>query len=623
MANFRRWLEPPLRKFFRALCPAYVRWVLGSGRLILTGSDGGGIIDPWRSTGVALIANLARQLAFTPVEPRAAQVTAAERLLHDLNPTRAYPLDFVVFRITGYRPKRPGSAGDGHADLLTGLALQHDLGLLIEQVSDTLDLHAGAATEPVLAIDDVTERFDVTSKTIQRWRRRGLPARRFTFGDGKRRVGFLLSSVERFIAAGGHGAAARPTGPGADPDELAALVRHARRLAVDGRCTAVEVARRVGRRAGRSPLAVLHTLRKHDADHPADAVLPRVAPAVDDETRGLIRRGAEQGTGLAALARRVGRPRSTVCAVLLQDRAEQLSDRRVRYVDDPLYHGPDAAAAVSAIADHDEELPPPLDPAAAAEQGRVPRDLPPYLRDLYRTPLLTPARERALFLKFNYHKFQFAAARRKLDPELASARDLARLQGYLAAATAVKNQILQANLRLVVSVARRHLRPTTRPTVTLMDLVSEGNLTLMRAVEGFDAHKGFRFSTYATLALMKGFARAVPALAGWSSGPSSAGTGARRRTTVADVDLLATVPDQHGDRTAEHHLDRDHVRHLLERLSDDERSVLRARFGLTASGAVAMAPANCEQVGRQMGLSKQRVRQLERSALLALRAAEG
>jgi hypothetical protein len=50
------------------------------------------------------IANLARQLTFTPVDPRATQLNAAELLLHELAPDRAYPLDFVVYRITGYQP---------------------------------------------------------------------------------------------------------------------------------------------------------------------------------------------------------------------------------------------------------------------------------------------------------------------------------------------------------------------------------------------------------------------------------------------------------------------------------------------------------------------------------------
>src|ERR1700722_16476858 len=140
------------------------------------------------------IGELCRQMAFTPLEARAAQISAAEELLLEVDPAKAFPLDYIIYRITGYHPKL------AEQPLLTGLALQHDLGLLIEQVSQTLGLRTAAWPEPVLIIDDVTERFNVTSKTIQRWRRKGLPARRFIFTDGKSRVGFLLSTVERFLA---------------------------------------------------------------------------------------------------------------------------------------------------------------------------------------------------------------------------------------------------------------------------------------------------------------------------------------------------------------------------------------------------------------------------------------
>jgi len=100
------------------------------------------------------LAELARQMAdFTPQDVRVTQVMAAEELLHSLDATRAYPHEFIVYRITGYRPK---TAADSDADLLTGLALQHDLGLLIEQVSETLDVKVEALAEPVLDIDAVS-----------------------------------------------------------------------------------------------------------------------------------------------------------------------------------------------------------------------------------------------------------------------------------------------------------------------------------------------------------------------------------------------------------------------------------------------------------------------------------
>jgi len=400
------------------------------------------------------LANLARQLSFTPLVTRAAQINSAEVLLHDLQPEKAYPIDFVVFRITGYQPKT-----DANSDLLTGLALQHDLGLLIEQVSDGLNLDTTKTSEPVLSIDDVTERFDVTSKTIQRWRRRGLPARRFTFTDGKRRVGFLLSSVERFIAAHRDQLGSTTLCTTLLDDEQSLVVRHARRLARDCGCSEAEISLRIGKKLHRTPMTVLHTLRKHDALHPDQAVLPLAAPALSEDQVARVISGAKRGLGIKRLARKVRRSRSIVYRTLVQDRVARLNKRKIRFIDDPLYHQPDAAHAIADIVSQDE-----LGISLAVTDTRVPRDLPPYLSDLYRTPLLSPARERALFLKFNFHKSQFVLARRRLEPEFAGGRDLAVLEQHLRYITQTKNEILQANLP-----AGRQRRPPARSAGHLPD----------------------------------------------------------------------------------------------------------------------------------------------------------
>jgi RNA polymerase sigma factor (sigma-70 family) len=539
------------------------------------------------------IAALARQMTFAPHDTRAAQVSAAEELLHTIDPAKAYPLEFVVFRVTGYRPKTAG------ADLLTGIALQHDLGLLIEHVSDTLDVRTHAASEPVLTIDDVTERFNVTSKTIQRWRRKGLPARRFLFPDGKRRVGFLVGSVERFFAGHREQVAAGMNFSQLGDAERDEILRRARRLAVYCGCCAQSIARRIARKLNRSPATVLHTIRKHDLENPQDAIFVRAAEAPDEEERARILRGLRRGLALGAIAKRVCRPRQVVYRVALEDRIEKLNKRKVKFIDDELYHHDDADIAIEAILQPLDVIP---ETSRRAEESRVPRDLPAYLGALYRTPLLSPPRERALFLAFNYHKYRFVTARRRLEPEFARSRDLDELEGHLSRATDVKNQIVQANLRLVVSVARKHLRPG----LSLMELISDGNITLMRAVESFDVHKGYRFSTYATFALMKGFARSVPEmLAG--------------RHVAADVDhALAEVADARNVGAHDRLIDREQVDHLLSRLDDRERRVVLAHYGLSAD---ADGPATYEQVGERMGLSKQRVRQIEQSALAKLRSA--
>ncbi len=533
--------------------------------------------------------DLARQMTFTPQDVRVAQIAAAEELLHDLDPAKAYPVDFVVFRITGYHPKTVDTA------LLTGLARQHDLGLLIEQLSDSLDIQVRSLAEPVLTIDDVTEKFNVTSKTIQRWRRRGLPARRFLFADGKRRVGFLLSSVERFFASHQDQVVRGTNFSQVSEGERDEILRRARRLAVYCQCCVHEISRRIGRHMNRSPLTIQHIIRKHDQENPSVAVFAQAAAPISGEQRQRILRAYRRGLAIGSLSKRICRPKSTVYRVVMEERIEKLNRRKVRYIDDPLYHESDARNAIDTIASQ-EDL---TTVNGKPEEVRVPRDLPPYLQDLYRTPLLSPPRERALFLKFNFHKFQFVQSRRDLEPEFARSRDLDLMESHLAEATETKNQIVRANLRLVVSVARKHMRAG----LSLMELISDGNMTLMRAVDSFDIHKGNRFSTYATLALMKGFARSVPLML-------SGGSKSRR------MEILSDVPDIRGQGASDRLSQRDEVREMLSQLEERERNVLLARFGLTDQ-----SPATFEEVGQRLGLSKQRVRQIEMTAIAKLRAA--
>src|SRR6185436_706459 len=191
------------------------------------------------------------------------------------------------------------------------------------------------------------------------------------------------------------------------------------------------------------------------------------------------------------------------------------------------------------------------------DELRMPRDVPSAIASLCSAPLLTPARERALFLKLNYHKMRFVTARRRLEPDFARVRDLNFLEGHLRRAAETKNLILRSNLRLVVSIARKHLRAG----LSLMELVSDGTMTLMRAIESFDVHRGNKFSTYATLALMKGFARSVPQMLASHA----------RGRGQQNEEFAIEVPDRRATAAAERFLAREEVSQLLQRLDARER----------------------------------------------------
>ena len=117
---------------------------------------------------------------------------AAERLIAEIDGEKTYPYEYVCFRITGYRPT------DSVPAKITGDDLRHDLRLFVEDLSDSADMAADNIGEQVLTVEELAKQFNVSTKTISRWRELGLVSRRLVF-DGRKRVGFLRSSVDRFV----------------------------------------------------------------------------------------------------------------------------------------------------------------------------------------------------------------------------------------------------------------------------------------------------------------------------------------------------------------------------------------------------------------------------------------
>ncbi|MFO0960110.1 MAG: sigma-70 family RNA polymerase sigma factor [Isosphaeraceae bacterium] len=241
-----------------------------------------------------------------------------------------------------------------------------------------------------------------------------------------------------------------------------------------------------------------------------------------------------------------------------------------------------------------------------AEKGgrrvKAPKGLPPYLADLYEDPLLTREQELHLFRQMNYLRFRAATLKAQLDPEKATVADLDAIEAWLERGNEVKNRIIRANLRLVVSIAKRHVAANHN----FFELVSDGNMSLIRAVEKFDFSRGNKFSTYASWAIMNNFARSIP------------GEAHRRSRFITGFDeMFESATDNRGDEI-EQEGNRRHVREtvqgMLSRLDDRERKIISSRFGL--DGAMELT---LEQLGRELGITKERVRQLESRAQDKLR----
>ena len=298
-----------------------------------------------------------------------------------------------------------------------------------------------------------------------------------------------------------------------------------------------------------------------------------------------------------------------------------------------------------------------LDGSGSADSVRV------YLKEIGRVPLLTGPDEVRLAKRMEagleaVDELAVLNAEGKLDDlDFASRR---RLQRRVRDGDRARQELIRANLRLVVSIAKRYVGRGMQ----LLDLVQEGNLGLMRAVEKFDHSKGFKFSTYATWWIRQAISRAIADQARTIRIPvHMVETINRVRRTQRDmmqklereptVEELAAEVDlsvdkvheilqisldpvslespvgeddsQLGDFIKDENADRpvdvaaramlsNDVLEALDELNDREKEVVRMRFGLIDGRARTL-----EEVGREFGVTRERIRQIESKTLAKLR----
>ncbi|WP_437223743.1 sigma-70 family RNA polymerase sigma factor [Planctomicrobium sp. SH661] len=527
-----------------------------------------------------------QQKRYAPLDKRLEQMDRAEVLLNGLTPESTFRYPELCEAITGYRP-------DKYPDLIIEASdLQHDLPLFVEELSASLEMPVEKAGEPVLTVDELSEQFNVSTKTVDRWRKRGLVSRRFKFGN-RSRVGFLRSSVDRFVNEHGTEIDRGSRFTQLTEAEKLEIVMKAQRLARHGACPA-EVGKRLSRWFNRSPETIRYTLRQYDQDHPENAVFPTATTPLTDDRKHEIYQKFAGGMSADALAQEYCRTRTSVYRIVSEVRAEMLLDAPVDYMDSPEFHKPNAEQVILGPAPHVEKK---------GGAVKAPPGLPPYLASLYSVPLLTREEEGYYFRKMNYLKFKAAQLQKRIGPRRPRTKEMDEIEQLIEKAGEVKNFLIRSNLRLVVSIAKRHMKPTTN----FFEMVSDGNMSLIRAIEKFDYTKGNKFSTYASWAIMKNYARSIPAEHKLLD---------RYRTGIDEVFQFSE--DGRGSQFAEEAVNtRQHqmILSILDNLDERERAIIMHRYGLERGSE----PETLEQVGSRFNVTKERIRQIESRAMQKIR----
>ncbi|POM24280.1 RNA polymerase principal sigma factor HrdB [Actinomadura rubteroloni] len=305
------------------------------------------------------------------------------------------------------------------------------------------------------------------------------------------------------------------------------------------------------------------------------------------------------------------------------------------------------------------EAPPDVEDAPRASDGRAPTSdlVRIYLREIGRVPLLTAEEEVELAKSIEAGLF---AADKLAHIAVASPGERLELQQLARDGNRAKQRLTEANLRLVVSIAKRYVGRG----MLFLDLIQEGNLGLIRAVEKFDYTKGFKFSTYATWWIRQAITRAIADQArtiripvhmvetinklvrvqralhqelgreatheeiGREMGLPPARVAEIQRISQEPVSLQSPIGEEDSDlgdfiedsdavvpiEAAAFILLQDQLRDILQTLSEREQRVIRLRFGL-ADGH----PRTLEEVGREFGVTRERIRQIESKTLAKLR----
>lgn len=308
---------------------------------------------------IPALADLQRQLQYAPPETRRRQMDSAERLVNAIDPNLAYPREFVIFRITGYRP-------DGD-DMITfaGPALRTDLANLIQRISDTLDLPPHRDGHAALRLEDVAARLGVSSKTIQRYRREGLVCHVVVFGPaggggggggvggvgGERQLACYEDALANFSATRSEHLrkAARFTRMSAETEAI--ILREAAELRAGRGLSLNAAAKTIARRHGRAHETIRQMLRKRDQA----AVKRGEQPLFDNERGPLTRREVAtlhrawmRGIDLGPMAERFDRSRPAIHRAITRHRAEMLRHLKVAFIEMPTFEMIGAADVILA-----------------------------------------------------------------------------------------------------------------------------------------------------------------------------------------------------------------------------------------------------------------------------------
>jgi len=543
------------------------------------------------------LAQLLAQLHFTPQKHLRKQLDSSEKLLAIIKADKEYPFDFVCFHITGFHPKTPLP----EQQPIKGDELAEDLRIFISKLSSQLALAVDEQDQKVYTIEALADSLDVSTKTIHRWRERGLTARKFVFDDGKKRLGFLQSAIDKFLNDNPDVVAKAKSFQRLTEKDKQLIIKQARALAAKSPLSRYQIIDQIASKLGKAHETIRYTLLNYETANPDKPVFSEPAGVVGPAETAELYKLFKQSMPIKELMGRFGRSKSSIYRLINQQRAKMLLAKKIEFVPSSEFLDENAKQKILAKPLGSEKPLPAktIEPLELAGKSLLPE----YLQALRNTPVLNREREIELFRRYNYLKYLTSVTKESIRHMRVHSRWLNDIENYLGEAEKIKKMIIEANLRLVVSIARKH----AGGEANFQDLVSKGNFALIKTVEEFDYTRGIRFGKTASLNIAKEYAKVSGKSTELTREKAGSLANIQRYLKPAESDFAAIERARHS-----------FVQVIRNELDQREQYIIINHFGLVGT-LIRKNKKTLQQIGQDLGLTKERVRQLELSALQKLR----
>ncbi len=538
---------------------------------------------------IASIAELTRQLRFAPAETRAKQMDAAELLASEIDPDQLYPEDFVIFRITGYRPQRMENPA-----VLVGDALLGDLVNFIQHLSDELQLPAGYRSRQAVPLEEVAQRLNVSLKTVQRYRRRGLICHYVQFSANDKRLSCFEDALARFI--NGHKETVKQASAFSRIDNSVAEkiigeardMRHMRKLSLN------VVARKLATKHNRAHETVRLMLRKHDRSSD-DPIFAERGPLTERDSR-LLHRAWAWGVPVAVMADRFGRTTTTIHRAINRRRGQLLCNLNLSYVKLPTFSRDDAAQVILSV------------PAVREGLDRtLPNDDALAFIDAAHEYHEAPETEVGLLAAYNFLKRRAVAGMHRFD-DWPRTSDLDRVETDLRWASRLKRRLLCIGVKTALSRVEQNLHRPLReqPADRVIAAIRTAVQIVGSVIETLDPSKDQQLARVTAYSTDRALARDDRLL----EKPGRAA--ARHDAQIAVVDLFRAVAPWETFLNS-----RERLKTHLATLDAPAQELLALRYGWTGCAPCTIAEL-AQRTGARPATIARRLTAIERQLLAAM-----